>query len=281
MPEPWEHYSIQGLTARYSRHPTSIKEMQLLNEGWNHQPLDQNGCSYTYRHCFALQDKYQNHISGSHDDSISWLVTMYYKTWVSKVKIFLIMSTSLSVQWTSVVLCDIEWIVIHNFPYFFLQNRNNFCRHKQVGLIQILNHKLSAQSYFLIEVKKKLLYCRIARREKIFYLLKCKFVVSPDWGNITTLFTNMQILKFKSQMMIAFFAAVNHLNGPLRKQNFTVTVSKGHGLWFVIGGLPCVLCVSVFQGSLLVIIIMIDGSEKHHCEGSFWTLKFACLWKVQ
>lgn len=116
---------------------------------------------------FALQDKYQNHISGSHDDSISWLVTMYYKTWVSKVKIFLIMSTSPSVQWTSVVLCDIEWIVIHNFPYFFLQNRNNFCRHKQVGLIQILNHKLSAQSYFLIEVKKKLLYCRIAIREKI------------------------------------------------------------------------------------------------------------------
>lgn len=36
-----------------------------------------------------------------------------------------------------------------------------------MGLIQILNHKLSAQSYFLIEVKKKLLYCRIAIREKI------------------------------------------------------------------------------------------------------------------
>ena len=26
------------------------------------------------------------------------------------------------------------------------------------------------------------------------------------------------------------FAAVNHLNGPLRKQNFTLTGSKGHGL---------------------------------------------------
>ena len=25
----------------------------------------------------------------------------------------------------------------------------------------------------------------------------------------------------------------------------------------------------VFQGSLLVIIIMIDGSEKHNCEGGF------------
>ena len=28
-------------------------------------------------------------------------------------------------------------------------------------------------------------------------------------------------------------------------------------------------CVFVFQGSLLMIIIMIDGSEKHNCEGGF------------
>ena len=47
---------------------------------------------------------------------------------------------------------------------------------------------------------------------------------------ITALFTNMQILKFKSQLTIAFFAAVNHLNGPPRKQNFTLTGSKGQGL---------------------------------------------------
>ena len=46
----------------------------------------------------------------------------------------------------------------------------------------------------------------------------------------TALFTNMQILKFKSQLKIAFFAALNHLNGPLRKQNFTLTGSNGNGL---------------------------------------------------
>ena len=79
----------------------------------------------------------------------------------------------------------------------------------------------------------------------------------------------MQILKFKSQLTIAFFAAVNHLNGPLRKQNFTLMGSKGQGLWFVIGGFRSVLCVSVFPGLLLVIVIMIDGSEKPNCEGSF------------
>ena len=87
----------------------------------------------------------------------------------------------------------------------------------------------------------------------------------------------MRIVKFKSQLTIAFVAAVNHLNGPLRKQNFTLTGSKGHCLCFVIGGCRSVLCVSVSQGSLLVIIIMIDGSEKRNCEGDPLILEFACL----
>ena len=33
----------------------------------------------------------------------------------------------------------------------------------------------------------------------------------------------------------------------------------------------------VVHGSLLVIVIMIDGSEKRNCEGGFWALEFACL----
>ena len=64
---------------------------------------------------------------------------------------------------------------------------------------------------------------------------------------ITVRFTNMRILKFKSQLAIVFFAAGNHLNGPLRKQNFTLTGSKGHGLWSLIGGFWSVLCVSVWK----------------------------------
>ena len=51
--------------------------------------------------------------------------------------------------------------------------------------------------------------------------------------------------------------------------------------WFVICGSRSVLCVSLFQGSLLAIVIMIDGSDKHNCEGGFRTLEFACLWKAQ
>ena len=48
--------------------------------------------------------------------------------------------------------------------------------------------------------------------------------------DLTALFTNMRILKFKRQLTIAFFALVNHLNVPLRKQKFTLTGSKGQGL---------------------------------------------------
>ena len=51
-----------------------------------------------------------------------------------------------------------------------------------------------------------------------------------SYRQLTALFTNMRILKFKSQLTIAFFAAVNPLNGPLRKQNFTFTGLKGQGL---------------------------------------------------
>ena len=37
----------------------------------------------------------------------------------------------------------------------------------------------------------------------------------------------------------------------------------------MIGGFRSVLCVFVFQGSLLVIVIKNDGSEKRNCEGDF------------
>ena len=45
----------------------------------------------------------------------------------------------------------------------------------------------------------------------------------------------------------------------------------------MISGFRSVLCISVFTGSLLVTVIMIDGSEKRNCEGGFLTLEFACL----
>ena len=37
----------------------------------------------------------------------------------------------------------------------------------------------------------------------------------------------------------------------------------------------------LFQGSLLVIVMTINGSEKRNCEGGFWASDFACFWKAQ
>ena len=62
----------------------------------------------------------------------------------------------------------------------------------------------------------------------IFHLVEkiVRFLVDCGPQIRIALFTNMRILKFRRQPTIAFFAAVNHLNGPLRKQNFTSPVQK-------------------------------------------------------
>ena len=52
--------------------------------------------------------------------------------------------------------------------------------------------------------------------------------------------------------------------------------TKNFRLWFVIGDWWISTRFVCF-----VIVIMIDGSEKHNCEDGFWTLEFACLWKAQ
>ena len=102
----------------------------------------------------------------------------------------------------------------------------------------------------------------------IFHLVEeiVRFHVDCGLQIRITLFTNMRILKFRTQPSIAFFAAFNHLNGPLRKRNFTSRFKRS---WFVICGFRSILCGSLFQGSLLVIVIMIDRSDKHNCEGGF------------
>ena len=78
---------------------------------------------------------------------------------------------------------------------------------------------------------------------------------------------NTRILKFKSQLTFALFVAVNHVSGPRRKQRLTS------------GGFRSVLCASVFQGSLLVIVIVIDGREKRNCEGGFLNFRIRLFLK--
>ena len=91
------------------------------------------------------------------------------------------------------------------------------------------------------------------------------FIYSSFW--LLRFSKTRKLWSSKAVFTFAFFTVVNHLSGPLKKQNFTETGSKGHGLWSVIGVFWSVLCFSVFQGSLLVIVIMTDSSKKHNCEG--------------
>ena len=74
----------------------------------------------------------------------------------------------------------------------------------------------------------------------------------------TGVFNDKQTPKFKSQPTLTLFAAVNHLSGPLRKQKFTSTSSKGHGSRFVIGEFLYILW---FCCSLLVIVIIIASAK--------------------
>ena len=78
-----------------------------------------------------------------------------------------------------------------------------------------------------------------------------KIPISPTLGfsklPLTALFKNTWILKFKSQLMFAFFIAANHLSRSLRKQKF------------VTDGFRSALCLCV--ASLLVIVIILTAAK--------------------
>ena len=131
-----------------------------------------------------------------------------------------------------VVLGEIKLLVLNIFHFFifFLFPHAvilNNCSYYSMLLVYNMNDKnrktpWSSKITRAMEIFKKIIFISVFRR------LNARMP--------TALFTNMRILKFKSQLTIALFAAVNHLKGPPRKQNFTLTGSKGHGFWFVIDG---------------------------------------------
>ena len=68
--------------------------------------------------------------------------------------------------------------------------------------------------------------------------------------------------------LLIYYTFQKHANSEVQRpsdniQKVMVTLRS------VIGGFLSVLCVSMFQGSLLVNVIMIDGSVKRKWEGSF------------
>ena len=76
-----------------------------------------------------------------------------------------------------------------------------------------------------------------------------------SWWWFTVKFVVSRYVFCKLQSNFGFFCSVSYLSRPLRKHMVTWTSSKGHGLWFVIGGFQFVWFVSMFQSSLLVIIL--------------------------
>ena len=71
---------------------------------------------------------------------------------------------------------------------------------------EVCRKKISVSFYYVFHCQEGLLSIF-----RLFYLA----------NSVTTLFKNRRTLKFKSQLTFAFFSAVKHLRGPLRKQNFT------------------------------------------------------------
>ena len=108
---------------------------------------------------------------------------------------------------------------------------------------------------------------------------KFKFTTHFTSYDITVFFINMQILKFKSQLTFVFFAAVIILADLLGNRSLHQRVQKVmvSDLWLV--DWRSVLCVSVLQGSLLVIVIKIGGSEKRNCEGGFLNFRVCVFLK--
>ena len=86
-----------------------------------------------------------------------------------------------------------------------------------------------------------------------------KIPISPTLGfsklPLTALFKNTWILKFKSQLMFAFFIAANHLSRSLRKQKF------------VTDGFRSALCLCV--ASLLVIVIILTAAKNAIAKAAF------------
>ena len=98
-----------------------------------------------------------------------------------------------------------------------------------------------------------------------------KRVIKERTRNVTRLRDIFHLFWILGFMCFCFSLSLPSIiwNWPLRKQNFTSTGSKGHGLWFVFGGFRSVLCGSAFQGSLFVIKTMIDGSENAMVKAAF------------
>ena len=136
-----------------------------------------------------------------------------------------------SVRWLCLERClDRELRKYHALKSYFLSELESDNRFKRLN--ESFQRPMSEICLMFFQSAIALLnyFNRFLQREDpLIYLIHTQMETFLNKLAVTALFTNMRILKFKSQLTIAFFAAVNHLNGPLGKQNFILTGLKGHG----------------------------------------------------
>ena len=80
---------------------------------------------------------------------------------------------------------------------------------------------------------------------------------------VIAVFNIMRTLKFKPQPMVYVFRCRQSSKRISGKKKLTSAGSKGHFCLVVISRFRSILFFSVFQGSLAVAIILIDGREKN------------------
>jgi len=93
-----------------------------------------------------------------------------------------------------------------------------------------------------------------------------------NWGynlHIVAVFSNTRTLKFKPQLTVYVFRCRQSCKRASWETEAHLSRVKRSPLSVVIGRFRSILFVSVFQGSLAVAIIMIDGSEKPNRELGF------------
>ena len=132
------------------------------------------------------------------------------------------------------------WFNFHST--FVFSNLNSLHKNTVLRWSCLFNHNLSLSFRNKTVCNEICFYCTYSIKTKTLSMLDTGYFLKI--AKITALFINTWILKFKSQLTFAFFAAVNHLSAPLRKQKFTSTGSKGHGLWLADFDPFCALCVS-------------------------------------
>ena len=118
---------------------------------------------------------------------------------------------------------------------------------------------------------------------KVFFhwkLILLNFLMDSVLIIVRVLFSLRCIRSIRCIALSILQTLMKFLFNHLKKHMFTWTSSKGHDLWFVIGGFRSVLFVSVFQG-LLLVIVPFRATVVSLLGKFFWAVLFLSLARIK